>query len=306
MTKRIAFRNVRLIDPANNLDAKGGLLVENGKIADIGPRLFNDADADDPEIVDCKGLVLAPGLIDMRVFTGEPGSEHRETLESASLAAAAGGVTTIVVMPNTDPVIDEPSLVDFIRRRAQATAKVRVVPMAALTKNLAGEVMTEIGLLTDICTRQPNCTGKMVPAISSLLARARKAGVTVVFGTRAPTMSSWLPEVLPAPGDIKIESQAQDRFYNTDLDKTLKAKGITTLILAGWKVSGSVTYTSVAATLRGYTVVVPVDASLDATDYEIAIGLFQILHQHSANAANEALKDRTSTLSRTDLIAFKS
>jgi dihydroorotase len=149
MTKRVAFRNARLIDPAANLDVKGGLLVESGRIADIGPRLFNDADANDPEIVDCKGLVLAPGLIDMRVFTGEPGSEHRETLESASLAAAAGGVTTIVVMPNTDPVIDEPSLVDFIRRRAQATAKVRVLPMAALTKDLAGEVMTEIGLLTE-------------------------------------------------------------------------------------------------------------------------------------------------------------
>jgi nicotinamidase-related amidase len=160
-------------------------------------------------------------------------------------------------------------------------------------------------IVDPICSRQPNCTGKMVPAISALLARARQAGVTVAFGTRAPTMSKWLPEVLPAPGDIKIESQAQDRFYNTDLDKTLKGKGITTLILAGWKVSGSVTYTSVGATLRGYTVVVPVDASLDATDYEVAIGLFQILHQHSANAANEALKDRASTLSRTDLISFK-
>jgi nicotinamidase-related amidase len=160
-------------------------------------------------------------------------------------------------------------------------------------------------IVDPICTRQANCTGRMVPAIASLLARARKAGVTVAYGTRAPTMANWLPEVLPAPGDIKIESQAQDRFYNTDLDKTLKAKGITTLILTGWKVSGSVTYTSVGATLRGYTVVVPVDASLDATDYEIAIGLFQILHQHSANAANEALKNRASTLSRTDLISFK-
>ena len=160
-------------------------------------------------------------------------------------------------------------------------------------------------IVDPICTRQPNCTGKMVPAIASLLARARQAGVTVAFGTRAPTMSKWLPEVSPAPGDIKIESQAQDRFYNTDLDKTLKAKGITTLILAGWKVSGSVTYTSVGATLRGYTVVVPVDASLDATDYEIAIGQFQILHQHSENAANEPLKDKASTLSRTDLISFK-
>ena len=171
--------------------------------------------------------------------------------------------------------------------------------------NPATTALLIFDIVDPICTRQPNCTGKMVPAIASLLARARKAGVTVVYGTRAPTMSNWLPEVLPAPGDIKIESQAQDRFYNTDLDKTLKARGITTLILAGWKVSGSVTYTSVGATLRGYTVVVPVDASLDATDYEIAIGQFQILHQHSANAANEALKDRASTLSRTDLIAFK-
>jgi dihydroorotase len=146
---RIAFRNARLIDPASGLDLKGGLLVENGRIADIGPRLFNDAEPRDPEIIDCHGLVLAPGLIDCRVFTGEPGSEHRESLASASEAAAAGGVTTIVTMPNTNPVIDEPSLVDFIKRRAQATAKVRVAPMAALTRHLAGEVMTEIGLLKE-------------------------------------------------------------------------------------------------------------------------------------------------------------
>ena len=147
--KRIAFRNARLIDPASGLDTKGGLLVENGRIADIGPRLFNDVDKNDPEIMDCRGLILAPGLIDCRVFTGEPGSEHRESLQSASEAAAAGGVTTIVTMPNTDPVIDEPSLVDFIKRRAAATAKVRVAPMAALTRRLAGETMTEMGLLME-------------------------------------------------------------------------------------------------------------------------------------------------------------
>jgi nicotinamidase-related amidase len=160
-------------------------------------------------------------------------------------------------------------------------------------------------IVDPICTRQPNCTGKMVPAIVSLLAKARAVGVTVAYGTRAHTMSNWLPEVLPKPGDIKIESQAQDRFYKTDLDQMLKAKGIATLILTGWKVSGSVTYTSVGATLRGYTIVVPVDTSLDATDFEIAIGLHQILHQHSSNAANEPLKQRASTLSRTDLITFK-
>ena len=171
--------------------------------------------------------------------------------------------------------------------------------------NPAATALLIFDIVDPICARRPNCTEKMVPAISSLLTRARKAGVTIAYGTRAPTMSKWLPEVLPAPGDIKIESQAQDRFYNTELDKALKAKGITTLILAGWKVSGSVTYTSVGATLRGYTVVVPVDASLDATDYEVAIGLYQILNQHSSNATNEPLKDRASTLSRTDLITFK-
>jgi dihydroorotase len=149
MKRRIAFRNARLVDPASGLDVKGGLLIENGRIADVGPRLFNDAEPGDPEVIDCRGLVLAPGLIDARVFTGEPGAEHRESLESASAAAAAGGVTSMIVMPNTDPVIDEPSLVDFILRRAAATAKVRVLPTAALTKGLLGETMTEIGLLKE-------------------------------------------------------------------------------------------------------------------------------------------------------------
>jgi nicotinamidase-related amidase len=174
-----------------------------------------------------------------------------------------------------------------------------------VTLNPATTALLIFDIVDPICARQPNCTGKMVPAISSLLTRARKAGVIIAYGTRAPTMSKWLPEVLPTAGDIRIESQAQDRFYNTDLDKQLKAKGITTLILTGWKVSGSVTYTSVGATLRGYTVVVPIDTSLDATDYEIVVGLYQILHQHSSNATNEPLKDKATTLSRTDLIAFK-
>ncbi len=146
---RTALLNARLLDPASGLDETGALLIENGVIRDLGPRLFHDGSPADAETLDCGGRALAPGLIDMRVFTGEPGSEHRETLESASRAAAAGGVTTMVVMPNTEPVIDEPSLVDFINRRAAATASVRVLPMAALTRRLAGETMTEIGLLME-------------------------------------------------------------------------------------------------------------------------------------------------------------
>jgi nicotinamidase-related amidase len=176
------------------------------------------------------------------------------------------------------------------------------VPVAL---NAATTALLVFDVVEDIASRQPVCKAKMLPVITALLARARKAGVTVGYGTRAHNMQGWLPEVAPQPGDIQVENKAQDRFYSTELDKLLKAKGITTLILVGWKVSGSVTYTSVGATLRGYTVVVPVDASLDATDYEIAIGQYQILHQNSANAENEPLKKQASTLSRTDLISFK-
>ncbi len=160
-------------------------------------------------------------------------------------------------------------------------------------------------MIDRICQSQPNCTGVMVPALAALLARARKAGVFVLYSTREPESSKWVPDVAPAPGDPVVKSTGQDRFYNTDLDNTLKAKGIKTVILTGWKVSGSVVYTSVGATLRGYTVVVPTDASLAATDYEVAIGQFQILNQNSANASNEPLKANASTLSRADMIVFQ-
>jgi nicotinamidase-related amidase len=160
-------------------------------------------------------------------------------------------------------------------------------------------------MIDPICASQPKCTGTMVPAVAALLARARKAGVFVVYSTQAANQSKWLPPVAPAPGDPFIAAQGQDRFYNTELDATLKAKGITTVILTGWKIDGSILYTSVGATLRGYTVVVPVDASRAAADYEEPIGLYQILNQNRANATNQPLKANTSTLSRTDMISFQ-
>jgi len=141
--------NARLIDPASNLDEIGGMIIENGIITDIGPKVTAKHAKDPMEVIDCQGHILAPGLIDMRVFIGEPGLEHRETLASATQAAAAGGVTTIVTMPNTDPVIDDVALVDFIKRRARDTGLVHVHPMAALTKGLEGLQMTEIGLLKE-------------------------------------------------------------------------------------------------------------------------------------------------------------
>jgi nicotinamidase-related amidase len=102
-----------------------------------------------------------------------------------------------------------------------------------------------------------------------------------------------------------IPSKGQDRFFSTELDNVLKAKGITTIILTGWKVSGSILYTSVGATLRGYTVVVPADTTDAPTDYEVPIGIYAMLNQNSANAKNEPLKPKATTLSRSDLISFQ-
>ena len=144
----VALINARLVDPASGRDEPGGLLVEDGTIADLGGHLRRNA-PDGAEVIDCGGHVLCPGLIDMIVFTGEPGYEHRETLATASRAAAAGGVTTMICMPDTNPVIDDAALVDYIERRARDTAIVHVHPMAAITKGLKGEEMAEIGLLKE-------------------------------------------------------------------------------------------------------------------------------------------------------------
>lgn len=145
---RIALVNARLIDPASGRDELGGLTIAKGKIAELGPELKSNA-PEGHEVIDCGGHVLCPGLIDMLVFSGEPGFEHRETLATASRAAAAGGITTIICTPDTQPVIDDIALVDFVERRARDTAIVHVHPMAAATRGLMGEEMTEIGLLKE-------------------------------------------------------------------------------------------------------------------------------------------------------------
>jgi dihydroorotase len=143
----ILLTNARIIDPSRDLDLEGDLLIADGVVRDAKRGIGAAGVPEGTEVVDCRGKVAAPGLIDMRAFVGEPGAEHRETFASASQAAAAGGVTTIVSQPDTSPAIDEPAMVDFVLRRARDTAIVHVHPMAALTKGIKGREMTEIGLL---------------------------------------------------------------------------------------------------------------------------------------------------------------
>jgi dihydroorotase len=148
MNRPLIIENARIVDPASGTDARGAVLVEDGRISDLaidGPAGVPD----DAEVIDAKGLVLAPGLVDMRVFVGEPGKEYRETLASAGAAAVAGGVTSFVMMPDTTPVVDDGALVDFLIRRAEAQSPARILPAAAITKGLLGEEITEFGLLKE-------------------------------------------------------------------------------------------------------------------------------------------------------------
>ncbi|WP_332683503.1 dihydroorotase [Bosea sp. (in: a-proteobacteria)] len=145
----IAITGATLVDPASGREERGSLLLRDGVIASVAWGEMAPALPEGVERIEARGLVLAPGLVDLRAFLGEPGAEFRETLGTGSHAAAAGGVTTVLCRPDTDPPVDDPSVIDFIKRRARDKAIVNVLPAAALTKGLAGKEITEFGLLLE-------------------------------------------------------------------------------------------------------------------------------------------------------------
>lgn len=145
---RVAYVNARLLDPAQGIDAPGGVLTEGERIVVAGAGLFSDGPPDDAEVIDCAGAGLAPGLVDLRMHTGEPGQEHKETLATAGRAAVAGGVTTMVCLPNTEPVIDDMSTVEFVARRARKHGLAKVYCYGAITKGLHGTELAEMGMLS--------------------------------------------------------------------------------------------------------------------------------------------------------------
>ena len=182
MTRPLLIENARIVDPASGTDAQGAVLVENGTISDIAlgapVGVPNGA-----EVVNANGLLLAPGLIDMRVFTGEPGKEYRETLQSAGEAAASGGVTSFVMMPDTAPVVDDGALVDFLIRRAKATSKVNVLPAGAITRGLAGQEITEFGLLQEagaVCLTDGRNSIQSTALLRTVMSYAANYGMTVI------------------------------------------------------------------------------------------------------------------------------
>ena len=146
--KKKYFINANIIDPYNSLNETGGLIIdENGKIEGVGKKVNTNNIPSREKVIDLKGKYIFPGLVDMRVFVGEPGFEYKENFRTLSEAALSGGVTSVVTMPNTNPVIDNVSIVDFLRRRGRDKSKINIFPTAALTVNTEGENMTEFGLL---------------------------------------------------------------------------------------------------------------------------------------------------------------
>lgn len=181
------LENARLIDPDAGTESHGNVIMDDGLIAAIGQM----SAPKHATVIDCGGKCLAPGIVDIGVKIGEPGERHRESFRSAGLAAAAGGVTTLIARPDTVPAIDTPELLEFVTRRA-AEAPVRIRHMAALTKGREGREMTEIGFLLDagaIAFTDVDHVATDTKALSRAFTYARSLGALVIGHPQEPGLS---------------------------------------------------------------------------------------------------------------------
>ncbi|MCP4318864.1 MAG: dihydroorotase [Hyphomicrobiales bacterium] len=238
------FRNARIVDPSQDMDATGNIAVENGRIASCGGTgVPKGADA-----IDCTGKLIIPGLVDARVFVGEPGAEHRETIASVSDAAAAGGVTSLIMMPDTSPVIDDVALVEFVLRTAREQASVNIYPSAAMTKGLNGGELTEFGLLRDagavMLTNGRNTVANNL-VLRRALTYARDFGLVVASETQDETLAaqgvmneglfaSWLglegipreAEIIPLERDLRLAELTGARYHAAKISTSESVEAI--------------------------------------------------------------------------------
>ncbi len=258
----ILFENARIVDPSRGLDETGSVLIRDGKIVAASADARNQGAPEGAEIIDLNGKAVLPGLVDARVFIGEPGAEHRETIASASRAAAAGGVTSIIMMPDTDPVIDDVALVEFVKRTARDTAVVNVHPAAAITKGLRGEEMTEIGLLRD-AGAVAFTEGRQTIANTQLMRRAltyaRDFNAVIACETRDPYLgangvmneglfASWLglsgspreAEVIPLERDLRLAALTNSNYHAAQLSCEMSAEAVRRAKNLGAKVTAGV------------------------------------------------------------------
>ena len=244
----MVFRNARIVDPSRGLDETGTVVVEGGTIRAAGASAHNQGVPEGATVVDCTGRIVMPGLVDGRVHVGEPGAEHRETIASASDAAAAGGVTSFLTMPDTDPVIDDVALVEFVLRTARDTASVNVFPAAAITKGLEGREMTEFGLLRE-AGAVAFTEGRRTIASSLVMRRAltyaRDFGAVIDHETQDPHLASsgvmneglyasWLglpgipreAEAIPLERDLMLARLTKGRYHAAKISAAMSAAAI--------------------------------------------------------------------------------
>ena len=256
------FENARIVDPSRNLDETGSVLIRDGKIVAAGADARNQGAPEGTQIIDLNGKAVLPGLVDARVFVGEPGAEHRETIASASRAAAAGGVTSLIMMPDTDPVIDDVALVEFVKRTARDTAVVNVHPAAAITKGLHGEEMTEIGLLRE-AGAVAFTEGRQTLANTQLMRRAltyaRDFDAVIACETRDPYLgangvmneglfASWLglsgspreAEVIPLERDLRLAALTNSIYHAAQISCEMSAEAMRRAKDLGAKVTAGV------------------------------------------------------------------
>jgi dihydroorotase len=238
------FTDARIVDPARGLDEIGTVIVSEGIVQAASAGTRNQGIPEGAAVIDCRGKTIMPGLVDSRVFIGEPGGEHRETIASASRAAAAGGVTSIVMMPDTNPVIDDVALVEFVLRAARDHALVNVHPAAAITRGLAGQEMTEFGLLRE-AGAVAFTEGRHTISDSGLLRRAmtyaRDFGAVIAHETTDPHLSggvmneglfaSWLglpgipreAEIIPLERDLRLTRLTRSNYHAAKISTSVSA-----------------------------------------------------------------------------------
>ncbi|MDP9629737.1 UNVERIFIED_ORG: dihydroorotase [Ensifer adhaerens] len=251
MTRPLVLRNLRIVDPSRNLDETGTIIVgDDGRILAAGKDALNQGTPVGAFVKDCDGLTAVPGLVDARVFVGEPGAEHRETIESASRAAAVGGVTSFISMPDTDPVIDDIALVEFMQKTARDKALVNVYPAAAMTKGLAGEEMTEFGLLREagaVCFTNGRKAIHDTLMLRRAMTYAREFGAVIALETRDKylgangvmnegLLASWLglagvpreAEIIPLERDLRIAGLTKAAYHAANISVPESAEAVLT------------------------------------------------------------------------------
>ena len=257
-TGSTAFINARIVDPTADAEYTGAILISDGKIADFGPNLFASGAPYGIESVDCRGLHLAPGIVDARVHTGEPGEEHKETLESAGIAAAVGGITSLVLLPDNEPPFDDASLIEFVARRARQVKLANMYAYGALTVGLEGQHLAEMGLLAEAgavaFTDADHAVGN-AQVMRRALYYAKAFDALIVHLPQEPSLSGGnmtsgvmatrlglsgvppLAEVMMVERDIRLAEMTGARMHLTKISTAESVKAIASAKARGLKIT---------------------------------------------------------------------